>query len=166
MYLAQMLAAMPYSDVLEGEMEVPNTPWLLSSKQEATLLFTVSTKMYNTAMPSVHAQTSELNYFFTCPCGDNWSLPGNELCLLSEGISALPHSPAPSLTQAGVLPQLLLDPSAPPLDYVNVAAVIRTDSDSGSISISGEASSRYNNSETNQQCVQNSLHSFRVVTTD
>jgi hypothetical protein len=72
-----MLAGLSYSDVMEGDMAVPDTPWLLSSKQEATLLFTVSTKMINTAMPSVHGQTSDLNFFFTCPCGDYWSLPGN-----------------------------------------------------------------------------------------
>ena len=162
-FLEEMMAAMPYSDVIEGDMQVPDTPWLLSSKQEATLLFTVSTKMQNTAMPSVHSSTSDLNYFFTCPCGDNWSLPGNELCLLSEGISALPHAPAPTLLQAGVLPQLLLDPHAAPLDYVNVATVIREDNETSQVSSSSSA--RYT-SEKSQQSVQNSLHSFRVVTTD
>ena len=75
----QMIASMPYADVLEADMHVPDTPWLLSSKQEATLLFTVSTKTYSSAMPSVHAQSSDLNYFFTCPCGDNWSLPGTDM---------------------------------------------------------------------------------------
>lgn len=82
---------------------------------------------------------------------------GNELCLLSEGISALPHSPAPSLQQAGVLPQLLLDSCAAPIDYVNVAAVIRSEAD---ISPSRQSS------EKSLKAVQNSLHSFRVVTSD
>jgi hypothetical protein len=71
-----MLSSLPYADVAEGEMSVPDTPWLLSSKQEATLLFTASTKSHSGAMPSVHGQSTDLNYFFTCPCGDNWGLPG------------------------------------------------------------------------------------------
>lgn len=158
-----MLAAMSYTDVQDGEIQIPDTPWLLSSKQEATLLFTVSTKMYSSAMPSVHSHPRDLNFFFTCPCGENWSLPGNELCLLAEGIGTLPHAPAPSLLQAGVLPQLLLDPNAPPLDYVSVAAVIRQEGESEELSHS--SSSRYN-SEKSQQSVQNSLHSLRVVTSD
>lgn len=71
-----MLGNLPYSDIVEGEMAVPDTPWLLSSTQEATLLFTVSTKSHSGAMPSVHGQTRDLNYFFTCPCGESWALPG------------------------------------------------------------------------------------------
>jgi hypothetical protein len=82
---------------------------------------------------------------------------GNELCLLSEGVSALPHTPAPSLMTAGVLPQLLLDPHAAPLDYINVAAVIRSKEDN--------SHSRHN-SEKNIKGVQNALQSFRVVTSD
>ena len=93
---------------------------------------------------------------------------GNELCLLSEGVGTLPHPPAPSLLQAGVLPQLLLDPQAPPLDYINVAAVVRSGDDESSVQEGGAsaaAASRFT-SEKSQQSVQNSLHSFRVVTTD
>ena len=152
-----MLAATSYSDMIEQDIQVPDTPWLLSSKQEATLLFTVSTKMFNTAMPSVHSQASDLSFFFCCPCGDSWSLPGNELCLLSEGISSLPHAPAPSILQAGVLSKLLLDRDGAELDYVNVAAVIRSDGD--------DSSSRHN-TEQCQKDIQNSLHAFRVVTSD
>jgi hypothetical protein len=99
------------------------------------------------------------NYFAILGCSNYIFLfvVGNELCLLSEGISALPHDPPPSLMQAGVLPRLLLDPYAPQLDYLNVAAVIRRDGD--------EQQSRHE-CDKNQQSIQNSLQSFRVVTND
>lgn len=92
---------------------------------------------------------------------------GNELCLLSEGVGSLPHPPTPSLLQAGVLPKLLLDPSSAPLDYINVAAVTRSGNSSSDPAgeAEGGAAGRFS-SEKSQRSVQNSLHSFRVVTTD
>ncbi len=69
-------------------------------------------------------------------------------------MSALPHEPPPSLLQVGHLPRLLLDPGAPQLDYVNVAAIVRRANRE-------EPQLRHEN---NMQSIQNALQSFRVVT--
>ena len=55
------------------------------------------------------------------------------------------------------LPRLLLDPNAPQMDYISVAAVVRQERDHPPSA---------QEIERNQACIQNSLQSFRVIAND
>ncbi len=66
----------------------------------------------------------------------------------------MPHEPPPSLLQAGHLTRLLVDPGASQIDYVNVAVIVRR----------ANKEDQPLGNEANQQSIQNSLQSFRVLT--
>jgi len=86
------------------EVPVPETPWMMSADREACILFSLSTTGEGVSTSS-HRNVS---FHFACPCGPHWDLPGTELCLAAEAISTLPHSPPPSLLNAGLLTQILV----------------------------------------------------------
>jgi hypothetical protein len=54
-------------------ISVADMPWLLASENEACILFTLTTTGEGVSMSSHGA----VNYYFTCPCGKYWSLPGS-----------------------------------------------------------------------------------------
>ena len=56
-------------------ISVADMPWLLASENEACILFTLTTTGEGVSMSSHGA----VNYYFTCPCGKYWSLPGTLL---------------------------------------------------------------------------------------
>jgi hypothetical protein len=62
------------------DVAVPDIPWLLASENEACILFTLTTTGEGVSLSSHGA----VNYYFTCPCGKYWSLPGPSLPPLSS----------------------------------------------------------------------------------
>lgn len=63
-------------------ISVADMPWLLASENEACILFTLTTTGEGVSMSSHGA----VNYYFTCPCGKYWSLPGTPLLLLLKSL--------------------------------------------------------------------------------
>jgi hypothetical protein len=54
------------------DIAIPDIPWLLASENEACILFTLTTTGEGVSLSS----HGNVNYYFTCPCGKYWSLPG------------------------------------------------------------------------------------------
>jgi hypothetical protein len=63
----------------QDTISVADMPWLLASENEACILFTLTTTGEGVSMSSHGA----VNYYFTCPCGKYWSLPGTSCPLYS-----------------------------------------------------------------------------------
>jgi hypothetical protein len=87
-----------------GDLFLPDAPWLLIPETEACVLFTLTTIKEGVSASS----HSEISFHFTSPIGDQWAIPGTELCLLAEALSGLPNYPPPSLFNAGSLTKLLV----------------------------------------------------------
>lgn len=54
------------------DVSVPDIPWLLATENEACILFSLATTGEGVSLSS----HGIVNYYFTCPCGKYWSLPG------------------------------------------------------------------------------------------
>ena len=100
---------------------------------ETTLVLTINvTKsavgfgQSSTGLP-VRGSSRAVTSTFTviCPAGDQWQLPGHEICKLLEGISVVPHTPPPSLLHSSPLCQILLGSGSPPSDHIVIGGVVR-----------------------------------------
>lgn len=60
------------------EVSVPDIPWLLATENEACILFCLTTTGEGVSLSS----HGIVNYYFTCPCGKYWSLPGRKEMIL------------------------------------------------------------------------------------
>jgi hypothetical protein len=56
----------------------PDTPWLLSSEHEASILFSVTTTGEGVSVSS----HGNINFHFTCPCGVHWAVPGGIIFII------------------------------------------------------------------------------------
>jgi hypothetical protein len=65
------------------------------------------------------------NFTVLAPCGDEWSVPGHELCMYMEGLNVQPHVPPPSLLRSSIVCQLLLGAHSPPADHIVIGGVVR-----------------------------------------
>lgn len=74
---------------------------LVAADDDSCLLISISLLGFGIS------NNGEGNFYFVCPCGDIWRLPGSEICMLSEAISSLPHPTPPSLLNNSILTQLL-----------------------------------------------------------
>jgi hypothetical protein len=75
---------------------------------------------------------SPIDFHFVSTYGDHWETPALDICLLAESLGSYPQPPPPSVLNAGILPQLLLDPIMPS-DFLCVAHIAKSKKDNSNV---------------------------------